>query len=74
MYYCKRKKDSGVTINADTKVSEQCGNAASKGNRIIGLIRRNIAYIEKNIITPMYKSIVRPRTTYKLGYHVVRRI
>ena len=30
----------GVTISAHMKVSEQCGNAASKGDQILGLIRR----------------------------------
>ena len=33
-------KDLGVTISADMKVSEQCGIAASKGNQILGLIRK----------------------------------
>ena len=28
-------------------VSEQCGTAASKGNQILRLIRRNITYKEK---------------------------
>ena len=41
------KKDLGVPISVDVKVSEQCGIAASKGNKIIGLIRRNITYKEK---------------------------
>ena len=39
-----KEKDLGVTISADMKVSEQCGIAASKGNQILGLIRRNITY------------------------------
>ena len=43
-----KEKDLGVTINADMKVSEQCGIAASKGNQIYGLIRRNITYKEKS--------------------------
>ena len=30
-----------------TKVSEQCGIAASKGNEILGLIRRTITYKDK---------------------------
>ena len=34
----------GGTTSADKKVSEQCGIAASKGNYIFGLIRRNMAY------------------------------
>ena len=42
-----KEKDLGVTISADMKVSEQCGIAASKGNQILGLIRRNITYKEK---------------------------
>ena len=37
-----KEKDLGVTITADVKVSEQCGIAASKGNQILWLIRRNI--------------------------------
>ena len=32
----------GVTMNANMKASEQCRIAASKGNQILGMIRRNI--------------------------------
>ena len=42
------KEKTEVTIGADMKVSEQCVIAASKGNQILGLIRRNIAYKEKS--------------------------
>ena len=42
-----KEKDLGIIISADMKVSEQCGIAASKGNQILGLIRRNITYKEK---------------------------
>ena len=42
-----KEKDLGVTMNANMKVSEQCRIAASKGNQIIGMIRRNITYKEK---------------------------
>ena len=38
-----KEKDLGVTMNANMKVSEQCiCIAASKGNQVIGMIRRNI--------------------------------
>ena len=52
--------DLGVTMNANMKVSEQCRIAASKGNQILGMIRRNITYKEKSLIIPLYKAIVRP--------------
>ena len=41
-----QEKDLGVTFSADMKVSEKCGIAASKGNQILGLIRRTIMYKE----------------------------
>ena len=59
-----KEKDLGVTISADMKVSEQCGIAASKGNQILGLIRRNITYKGKKLIIPLYKTIVIPHLEY----------
>ena len=46
------------------KVSDQCGIAASKGNKILGLIRRTIMYKEKQLIVPLYKAIVRSHLEY----------
>ena len=37
-----KEKYLGVTMNANMKVSEQCRIAASKGNQVLGMIRRNI--------------------------------
>ena len=45
-------------------VLEQCGIAASKGNQIIGFIRRNITYKEKKLIIPLYNAIVKPHLEY----------
>ena len=59
-----QENDLGVTFSADMKVSEQCGIAASKGNQILGLIRRTIMYKEKQLIVPTYKAIVRPHLEY----------
>ena len=60
-----KEKDLGVTMNANMKVSEQCRiAAASKGNQILGMIRRNITYKEKSLIVPLYKAIVRPHLAY----------
>ena len=37
-----RKKDLGVTMTDDMKVSEQCRIAASKSSHVLGMILRNI--------------------------------
>ena len=55
-----QEKDLGLTFIADMKVLEQCGIAASKGNQILGLIRRTVMYKEKKLIVPLYKAIGRP--------------
>ena len=54
-----QEKDLGVTFSDDMTVSEQCRIAVSKGNTILGLIRRTITYKEKQLIVPLYKAIVR---------------
>ena len=59
-----QEKDLGVTFSADMKVSEQCRIAASKGNQILGLIRKTITYKEKQLIVPLCKAIVRPHLEY----------
>ena len=59
-----KEKDLGVTNNANMKVSEQFRIAASKGNQVLGMIRRNITYKEKNLIVPLYKAIVRHHLEY----------
>ena len=48
-YY--HKKDIGVKISADMKMSEQCSIAVSKGKH--GFIRRNIIYKEKEQMIPL---------------------
>ena len=54
-----KEKDLGVSMNANMKVSEQCRIAASKGNQVLGMIRRNITYKENSLIVPLHKAIVR---------------
>ena len=43
-----KEKHLRVTMDANMKESEQCRIAASKGNQVLGMIRRNITYKEKN--------------------------
>ena len=59
-----QQKDLGVTFRGDMNVSEQCGISASKGNKILGLIRRTITYKEKQPIVRLCKAIVRPHLEY----------
>ena len=59
-----KEKYLGVSMNANMKVSGQCRIAASKGNQVLGMIRRNITYKEKSLTVPLYKANVRPHLEY----------
>ena len=54
----------GVSMNANKKVSEQCRIAASKGNQVLGMIRRNLIFKENSLIVPLYKALVRRHLEY----------
>ena len=41
------EKDLGVIISKEFKVANQCSKAASKGNQILGLIKRTITCKKK---------------------------
>ena len=58
-----KEKDLRLTVRAEMTVSEQCGITATKGNQIIRLIKRNIVY-KKELIIPLYETIVRPHLEY----------
>ncbi len=55
--YCV--KDLGVTIALNLKFSQQCKEAAGKANRILGFIKRNFSFKNKDVILPLYNSLVR---------------
>ena len=60
-----KENDLGVTINANMKVSEHCRIAASQGNQILGMIRRNITY-RKDLISG-HALLSGPPTFYSLN-------
>ncbi len=53
-------KDLGVTIAFSLKFSQQCKEAAGKANRMFGFINRNFSFKNKDVILPLYISLVRP--------------
>ncbi len=53
-------KDLGVTITSNLKFSQQFKEAAGKANRMLGIIKRIFSFKNKDIILPLYNSLVRP--------------
>jgi hypothetical protein len=59
-----QEKDLGIIIDKSGKSSEQCIMAVKKANCMLGMIKRNIKFKDKNVIVKLYKSLVRPRLEY----------
>ena len=55
-----------MLVHKSLKVASQCAAAAKKGNRALGMIKRNFAFRSKEVILKFYKSLVRPHLDYAI--------
>jgi len=60
------EKDLGVWISNDLKASQQCVQAFSKANRILGVVNRTIKCKDDSnvILICFYKSVIRPHLCF----------
>ena len=58
------EKDLGVTFDGELKFDKHIGNAIAKANRMIGIIKRSFTFRDKDTITRLYKTLVRPHLEY----------
>ncbi len=61
-------KDLGVTVVSSFKCSQKCKDDAGKANRMLGFINRYFSFKNKDVILPLYISLVRPHLEYAVQF------
>ena len=61
---CSEEKDLGVIFDDTLKFDLHINAAVKKANSMLGLIKRNFKFIDKDIFTKLYKALVRPHLEY----------
>ncbi len=57
-----------VMIASSFKISQQCKEAAGKAKRMLGFMKRNFSFKNKDIILPLYDSLIRPHLEYAVQF------
>jgi len=63
-----QQRDLGISISKDLKWKNQVEASCKKGNRVLGYISRNFHYKSRDIMLPLYTSLVRPQMEYAVQF------
>ena len=64
----EQEKDLGVIISNDLKFSKQCIKAEKSAQKMVGYIKRQFRCRNKEIVIPLYNSLVRPQLEYAVQF------
>ena len=63
-----QKRDLGIIITTDLKWQKHIEKRSKTAHRVFGFISRNFRYKNKELILPLYKSLVRPHLEHAVQF------
>jgi len=60
------ERDLGVLVDEKLDMSHQCALAAQKTNHILGCIKRSVAIRSREVILPLYSTLVSPHLEHRV--------
>jgi hypothetical protein len=58
------ERDLGIYVDNNLSFKTHIAQATKKANRVVGVIRRSFDYLDWNLFTQLFKSLVRPMLEY----------
>ena len=63
-----QQRDLGLIITKDLKWQKQIEKSSKTANRVLGFIAHDFRYTNKELILPLYKSLVRPHLEHAVQF------
>ena len=58
------EKDLGITVDDELKFSQHIDIKLNKANKLLGLIRHTFKHLTEEVLTSLFKTLVRPQVEY----------
>ena len=63
----KEERDLGIILTPDFKFGAQASHAASKANRILGMLKRTFLSRDVELWTSLYRTYIRPQLEFAVS-------
>jgi hypothetical protein len=60
----EEEKDLGVTVDKGLKFKHHIQNCVNKANQMLGVVKRTFTNINKEVMIPLFKGMIRPHLEY----------